>query len=87
MCYLLAPEGRIEPHWCWFHFARKDCPVIAPRVTFLCERLWTNGVESDRTVENPEPFLAPLPSSRAVSSEIEWIQGSISCFPGQFFSG
>jgi hypothetical protein len=91
VCYLLAPEGRIEPHgvqsWCWFHFARKDCPVIAPRVTFLRERFWANGVESDRTVENPEPFLAPLPSLWAVSSEIEWIQRSSSRFPGQFFSG
>jgi hypothetical protein len=53
-----------------FIIAREDCPVIAPRVTFLRERFWANGVESDRTVENPEPFLAPLPSSRAVSPEI-----------------
>jgi hypothetical protein len=45
-----------------FIIAREDCPVIAPRVTFLRERFWANGVESDRTVENPELFLAPLPS-------------------------
>jgi hypothetical protein len=45
-----------------FILPEKDCPVIAPRVTFLRERFWANGVESDRTVENPEPFLAPLPS-------------------------
>jgi hypothetical protein len=45
-----------------FIIAREDCPVIAPRVTFLRERFWANGFELDQTVENPEPFLAPLPS-------------------------
>jgi hypothetical protein len=48
-----------------FIFAReelKTAPVIAPRVTFLRERFWANGFELDQTVENPEPFLAPLPS-------------------------
>jgi hypothetical protein len=36
----------------------------------LRERFWANGFESDQTLENPEPKLAPLPSSQAVSSEI-----------------
>jgi hypothetical protein len=67
-----------------FIIAREDCPVIAPRVTFLRERFWANGVESDRTVENPEPFLAPLRSLQAVSSESEPLQRSISCFRGHF---
>ena len=57
-----------------FIIAREDYPVIAPRVTFLRERFWANGVESDRTVENPEPFLASLPSLRAVSLESEPLQ-------------
>jgi hypothetical protein len=67
-----------------FIIAREDCPVIAPRVTFLRERFWANGVESDRTVENPEPFLAPLPSLREVSSESEPFQRYSSCFIGHF---
>jgi hypothetical protein len=67
-----------------FIIAREDYPVIAPRVTFLRERFWANGVESDRTVENPEPFLASLPSLRAVSSESEPLQSSSSCFKGHF---
>ena len=53
-------------------------PRNCPRVTFLRERFGENGVESDRTVENPETFLAPLPSSRTISSEIEWIRRSSS---------
>jgi hypothetical protein len=71
----------------WFHFARENCPEFSPRVTFLRERFWANGFELDQAVENPEPVLAPLPSLRAVFSEIEWIQRSSSRFPGQFFSG
>jgi hypothetical protein len=54
-----------------FIIAREDCPVIAPRVTFLREQFWANGSELAQTIENPEPFLAPLPSSWAVSSESE----------------
>jgi hypothetical protein len=50
----------------------------------LRERFWANGFELDQTVENPEPFLAPLPSLQAVSSEIELLQRSSSCFSGQF---
>jgi hypothetical protein len=46
----------------WFDFSREDCPVIAPRVTFLREQFWANGFELAQTVENPDPFLAPLPS-------------------------
>jgi hypothetical protein len=67
-----------------FIIAREDCPVIAPRVTFLRERFWENGFELAQTVENPEPFLAPLPSSWAVSSESEPLQRSSSCFRGHF---
>jgi hypothetical protein len=85
-------KGELNPHGVqsqfWFHFFQrrllKTAPVIAPRVTFLRERFWANGFELDQTVENPEPFLAPLPSSRAVSSEIELLQRSSSCFTGQF---
>jgi hypothetical protein len=54
----------------WFHFAREVCAVIAPRVTFLRERFWENGFELAQAVENPEPFLAPLPSSRTVLQKI-----------------
>jgi hypothetical protein len=50
----------------------------------LHERFWANGFELDQTVENPEPKLAPLPSLRAVSSEIELLQRSSSSFTGQF---
>jgi hypothetical protein len=67
-----------------FIFPEKTAPVISPRVTFLRERFWANGFELDQTIENPEPFLAPLPSTREVSSEIEWLQRSSSCFSGQF---
>jgi len=52
----------------------------------LREHFWADGFELARTVENPEPFLSPLPSSRTVSSEIECIQISSSHFPGRFFS-
>jgi hypothetical protein len=62
----------------------KIAPVIAPRVTFLHEACWANGFELGQTVENPEPFLAPLPSTWAVSSESELLQRSSSCFTGQF---
>jgi hypothetical protein len=54
---------------------------------FLRERFWENGFELAQTVENPEPFLAPLPSWWAVSSESELLQRSSSRFTGQFFSG
>jgi len=67
-----------------FIFSREDCPRNFPRVTFLRERFWANGFELDQTIENPEPFLAPLPSLREVSSEIEWLKRYNSCFPGQF---
>jgi hypothetical protein len=53
----------------------------------LRERFWANGFELAQTVENPEPFLAPLPSLWAVSSESELLQRSSSRFTGQFFSG
>jgi hypothetical protein len=46
-------------------------------------RFWANNFESDQTLENPEPKLAPLPSSQVVSSEIELLQRSSSCFTGQ----
>ena len=68
----------------WFHFAREVFPEFAPRVTFLRERFWADGFELARTVENPEPFLASLPSLRTVSSESEPLQSSRSCFKGHF---
>jgi hypothetical protein len=67
-----------------FIIAREDYRVIAPRVTFLRELFWASGVKSDQTVENPEPFLAPLPSLRAVSPEIGFLQSSSLCFRGHF---
>ena len=51
---------------------------------FLHERFWENGFELDQTVEKPEPFLAPLPSLRVVSLEIEWLQRYSLWFSGQF---
>jgi hypothetical protein len=84
------PKGELNPQGVqsqlWFHFAREVCPEFSPRVTFLREHFWADGFELARTVENPEPFLSPLPSSRTVSSEIECIQRSSSRFPGRFFS-
>jgi hypothetical protein len=50
----------------------------------LREHFWADGFEFARTVENPEPFLASLPSSRTVSSESEPLQISSSCFEGRF---
>jgi hypothetical protein len=62
----------------------KIAPVISPRVTFLHEACWENGFELGQTVENPEPFLAPLPSMQAVSSKSELLQRYRSRFTGQF---
>jgi hypothetical protein len=67
-----------------FIIARENCPVISPRVTFLRERFWANGFELAQTVENPEPFLASLPSSWVFSSESEPLQRYSSCFRGHF---
>ena len=78
----MKPHG-FQSRLC-FHFARENCPEFPPRVQFLHERFWANGFELDQAVENPEPFLAPLPSMVAVSSESDPLQRSSSCFRGHF---
>jgi hypothetical protein len=51
----------------------------------LRERFWANGFELDQTVENPEPFLAPLPSLWAVSSESEYYRDLALFYRSIFF--
>jgi hypothetical protein len=64
--------------------AREDCPRnCLPETRFCVSDSGQTVLNPDQTLENPEPKLAPLPSLWAVSSEIELLQRSSSCFRGQ----